>query len=289
MRKFFRSFQFKILVIVLAVLLAGGLTAAFTYNGASPVSTIFGTVFEPVHRLTAWISGELNSVGGSFVSSGTYKAENDELKKEIEKYQNELADYEEMRRQNEQYEQLLQIKEQHPDQQYETAIVIGRDSSDPFGGFTINSGSTSGVSVNDPVISGSYLIGIVTEVQPTYSKVRTILDPKINISAYDIRTREEGFVSGTSELAGKGLCALNGLNTASAVSPGGVVYTSGVGGVFPRDLIVGTVTEVRSSESDISSYAVIKPGVDILSLQDVTVITSFDGQNTQTGRPATEE
>lgn len=288
MRKFFRSFQFKVIAAVLAVLLAGGITAAATYNSASPVSTVFGTIFEPLHQLTAKISGKFSTWGGSFVSSGTYQAENEELKKQIEQYQNELADYEEMRRQNEQYEQLLQIKEQHPDQQYETAIVIGRDSSDPFGGFTINTGSTSGVSVNDPVISGSYLVGIVTEVQPTYSKVRTLLDPKINVSAYEIRTREEGYASGMSELAASGMCRLSGLDTASAVSPGGVVYTSGVGGVFPRDLIVGTVTEVRSSESDISSYAVLKPGVDILSLQDVTVITSFDGQNTSPDESGTE-
>lgn len=289
MRKFFRSFQFKVIVAVLAVLLAGGITAALTYNSASPVSTVFGTIFEPVHRLTALISEQIGSFTGSFISSGTYRAENEELKKQIEEYQNELADYEEMKRQNEQYEQLLQIKEQHPDQQYETAIVIGRDTADPFGGFTINAGSTSGVSVNDPVISGSYLVGIVTEVQPTFSKVRTILDPNINVSAYEIRTREEGLVSGTSELAASGLCRLYGLNTASAVSTGGVVYTSGVGGLFPRDLIIGTVTEVRSSESDISSYAVLRPGVDLLSLQDVTVITQFDGQGTNSNTTATEE
>ena len=287
MRKFLHSIQFKILLAVLAVLLAGGVTAALTYNNASPVSTVVGTIFEPLHRLTAKISESFASLGGSFVSADTYRAENEELRRQIEAYQNELADYEEMKRQNEQYEQLLQVREQHPDQQYETAIVIGRDTSDPFGGFMINAGSTSGISVNDPVISGSYLVGIVTEVQPTYSKVRTILDPKIDISAYEIRTREEGIASGTSELAAAGLCRLTGLTADTAVSPGGVVYTSGVGGVFPRDLILGTVTEIRSSESDISSYAVIQPGVDILSIQDVTVITSFDGQGSNAAQ--TEE
>ena len=280
MRKFLHSFQFKVIVAVLAVLIAGIVTAAVTYNSASPVSSVFGTIFEPVHHLTAKISEGFRSFTGSFVSSDTYRAENEELKKQVEQYQNELADYEEMKRQNEQYEQLLQVREQHPDQKYETAIVIGRDTSDPFGGFSINAGSTSGVSVNDPVISGSYLVGIVTDVYPTYSKVRTILDPKINISAYEIRTREEGVVSGTSELAASGLCRLTNLTSTTAVSPGGVVYTSGVGGLFPRDLIVGTVSEIRGSESDISSYAVLKPGVDILSLQDVTVITEFDGQGT---------
>lgn len=288
MRKFFRSIQFKIAVIVLAVLLAGGITAALTYNSASPVSTVVGAIFEPIHRLTAMISNEISSFSGAFISSSTYQEENDALKSRIEEYQNELADYEEMKRQNEQYEQLLQIKEQNPDQQYETAIVIGRDTADPFGGFTINVGSTSGISVNDPVISGSYLVGIVTEVQPTYSKVRTILDPNINVSAYEIRTREEGIVTGSSELAAEGLCMLSGLSNTGSVSTGGVVYTSGVGGLFPRDLIVGTVTEVRNSESDISTYAVIQPEVDILSLQDVTVITQFDGQGVNARETVTD-
>lgn len=278
MRSFFRGTKCKVLLGVVAVLLAGVITAAATYNNASPISSVFGTIFSPLQKLSSYLSESISSFSGGFVSSSAYQTENEALKKQLEKYQNELADYEEMKRQNEQYEELLQVKEQHPDQKYETAIVIARDSADPFYGFTINAGSLNGISVNDPVISGSYLVGIVTNVYPTYSKVRTILDPKMNAAAYEVRTQEEGFVTSSAELAKDGHCRLSGLKNTTPIATGGLVYTSGVGGVFPRGLVIGEVTEVRSSEHDISAYAVIKPGVDIPALQAITVITEFQGQ-----------
>ncbi len=78
--------------------------------------------------------------------------------------------------------------------------------------------------------------------------------------------------------AADGLCTMPGLSSSTAVSPGGIVCTSGVGGIYPRDLIIGTVTKVEDSGTDISATAVIKPGADIASITDVFIITEFEGQ-----------
>ena len=77
---------------------------------------------------------------------------------------------------------------------------------------------------------------------------------------------------------GKGLCRLPGLVKTTAVAPGATVVTSGIGGIFPRNLIIGTVKEIVDDPADISSYAVIEPGVKITDLEDVFIISSFDGQ-----------
>ena len=69
-----------------------------------------------------------------------------------------------------------------------------------------------------------------------------------------------------------------GLSNSTAISPGGIVCTSGVGGIYPRDLIIGTVMRVADSETDISTTAIIKPGVDVSALTDVFIITEFSGQ-----------
>ena len=122
------------------------------------------------------------------------------------------------------------------------------------------------------------LVGVVTKVSATYCVVSTILDPNVNVSAYEVRTRESGFISNSASLSKDGFCRLSGLDRTTSIAAGGIVCTTGVGGVYPRDLIVGTVKEVKNEDSDISSYAIVEPSADIDNLEDALIITEFDGQ-----------
>ncbi len=72
---------------------------------------------------------------------------------------------------------------------------------------------------------------------------------------------------------------MHGLSTSTDITAGGIVCTSGVGGIYPRDLIVGTVVDIVDGTVDISASAVIEPGVDFDEITDVFIITDFDGQN----------
>ncbi len=85
-------------------------------------------------------------------------------------------------------------------------------------------------------------------------------------------------MTSTVELAEQGRCHMPGLPASTSVTAGGIVCTSGVGGIFPRDLIIGTIVDVVDGTVDISASAVIEPGIDISKLTDVFIITSFDGQ-----------
>ena len=100
----------------------------------------------------------------------------------------------------------------------------------------------------------------------------------MNISALESKTRENAYVTTTIELSQKGNCILSGLERTTAVSPGGIIVTSGIGGTYPKGLIIGTVSEVVENEYDLSNYAVIKPGVNIKDIEDLFVITDFEGQ-----------
>ena len=121
-------------------------------------------------------------------------------------------------------------------------------------------------------------MGVVTSVTLTQCTVKTIMNPDVNVSAYEIRTRDLGFVTSTPQLAEDGLCIMPGLPDTTAISPGGMVCTSGVGGIYPRDLIIGTVTKVTDSTTDISASATIETEIDFSALTDVFIITEFDGQ-----------
>lgn len=278
MVRFFKSTVFKIFAVVLAALLAGSIISVASRSGSSPLTKITSVVFGPAARLASSVTADIKGLPISFRSSSYLKRENESLQAEIDKLKSQLVDYDQVVHKNELYKEFLELKEEHSDYEFAEAAVIGRDAADRFGTLTLNKGSSKGISVNDPVIYGEYLVGVVTSVTPTQCVVSTLLNPKVNVSCYETRTREVSYVTTTVELADEGHCRMSGLPVNTAVSDGGIVCTAGVGGVYPRDLIIGSVVDIVDATVDISASAIIEPGVDYSQLTDVFIITSFDGQ-----------
>lgn len=278
MIRFLKSTAFKIFAVVAAALLAGSVFAFASRSGSSPLTSVTGVIFGPLSRLTSYVSAEISKLPISFKSSSALAGEIKELEKKIDKLTEQLVDYEQIKHKNVFYQEFLGLKEDHSDYVFAEAAIIGRDAADNLGSFTLNKGSLNDISVNDPVIYGKYLVGVVASVTPTQCTVNTILNPKVNVSAYEVRTRDLGFVTSTVALAQEGHCHMPGLPTSTAVTAGGIICTSGVGGIFPRDLIIGTIVDVVDGTVDISASAVIQPGVDFSLITDVFIITSFNGQ-----------
>lgn len=279
MIRFLKSTAFKIFAVIAAALLAGSVFAVTSRSGSSPLTSVTSVVFGPLSRLSSRVASEFSGADISFKSSSTLAKEVEELEKKVDSLTEQLVDYEQIRHKNDLYQEFLGIKEEHSDYVFAEAAIIGRDAADNLGSFTLNKGSANDISVNDPVIYGKYLVGVVASVTPTQCKVNTILNPKVNVSAYEVRTRDLGFVTSTVALAEDGYCHMPGLSSSTAVTAGGIVCTSGVGGIFPRDLIIGNIVDVVDGTVDISASAIIEPGVDFSEITDVFIITSFDGQN----------
>lgn len=276
---FVRSLWFRILAVILAILVIFLILAAVLGSKSSPLSATVGTAAQPLSRVTSVLGNGFSSIGHFFTRSSTYERRIADLEDKVVSAQKQLADYEETKQKLESYEDFLGIKEEHPDYQVISATVIGKDSANNFTTFVFNKGSASGVKVNDPVIYGDgQLVGVVTKVAPTYCVVSTVLDPKISISAYDIRSRESGYVTNDADIVKKGFCRLSGLDRNTKVAKGGVIATAGVGGIYPRDLIIGTVREVKNGDTDISAYAVIEPNIDVTELNEALIMIGFEGQ-----------
>ena len=278
MIRFLKSTAFKIFAVVAAALLAGSVFAVVSRSGSSPLTSVTSFVFGPVSRLSSYVAAEFSKLPISFRSSSTLAKEVDELKNQVDSLTNQLVELEQLRNKNALYQEFLGIKEEHSDYVFAEAAIIGRDAADNLGTFTLNKGSLSDISVNDPVIYGKYLVGVVASVTPTQCTVNTILNPKLNVSAYEVRTRDLGFVTTTVALAREGHCHMPGLSSSTAVTAGGIVCTSGVGGIFPRDLIIGNIVDVVDGSVDISASAIISPGIEFDDITDVFIITSFDEQ-----------
>ena len=278
MIRFLKSTAFKIFAVVAAALLAGSVFAVVSRSGSSPLTSVTSFVFGPVSRVSSYVAAQFSKIPVSFKSSSALAGEVEALKKQVDNLTEQLVELEQLRNKNALYQEFLQIKEEHSDYVFAEAAIIGRDAADNLGTFTLNKGSANDICVNDPVIYGKYLVGVVASVTPTQCTVNTILNPKVNVSAYEVRTRDLGFVTSTVALAQEGHCHMPGLSSSTAVTAGGIVCTSGVGGIFPRDLSIGNIVDVVDGTVDISASAVIKPGIEFSEITDVFIITSFDGQ-----------
>lgn len=279
MKNFFKSAKFKVIVCVLAALLTGVIIAAVTHDAVSPFTSAAGVVYRPFQKAASYIAEKTGGWRSSFASSSAYKKRVEELESEVQDYGEQLVDYERTKQKLEAYEEFLGVKEANPDYKFCPASIVSRNTADVYDSFTLDKGSSDGIRVDSPVIYGNNVVGLVKEVGITTCVVKTILDPSLNISVYEIKARENGYSNTTAALSYDGLCRISGLSRDTAVAPGGIVCTSGLGGVFPRDLVVGTVTAVRDEDTDISVYGIIKPGVDVRTLNDVFVITAFAGMD----------
>lgn len=276
MKDFFDTWKFKILVIV-AVFLVG----IMAYAGANGRLTaapqeLLSVVLTPFQKVTSALSGGAASVWEKYTSIDDVMDRNEQLEAENAELRQQMVDYDRIKAENDAYKALARIQDTNSEASYVSAFVIGRDPLDEFGGFTLDQGSTDGVAVNDAIISDrGYLLGVVVEVDATSCKVMTILHPSFNAAGVISRTRENGIITGSADYAADGQCMLTNLDRATEARKGDQVITTGLGGVFPANLLVGTVQEVVPEQSGKSSSAVILPGADPRTVKHVFIITEY--------------
>ena len=277
MRFFFRSRKFKIILAVLAVLIAVSVVFAAIGGKMSPQADIAGTISAPFRALATRISDGISNFVGTYTEGERLSLENAELESEIAELREKLADYEKISSENKFYKDYLEIKDKNPSFKFEAATLISRDKEDPYKGFVINKGTVNGISANDPVITEAGLIGFVSQAGLTTSKVVTLLSPELSAGALDNRTNDSGVLSGSVELASKGKTRFYNLSRSCNIAVGDYVVTSGEG-IFPSGLLIGTIQTIGSDKYNTSIYAEIRPFVDFESIKGVMVITEFEGQ-----------
>lgn len=276
MKDFFDTWKFKILVGI-AVFLVG----IMAYAGANGRLTaapqeLLSVAAAPFQKVAAVVSGGVASLWEKYTSIDDVMAENETLKAENAELRQQMVDYDRVKAENQAYKALESIQSQRPEMSYLSSFVIGRDPLDSFYGFTLDRGTLDGVAVNDAVVSDQgYLLGMVVEAEPTSCKVMTVLHPNFNAAGVVSRTRENGILNGNTTYAADGLCTLTNLERSTETHAGDQVITTGLGGVFPPDLLVGTVQDVVPETSGKSSIAVVRPGADPRTAKHVFIITAY--------------
>lgn len=281
MRDFFSGTKIKIISAVCILLLGFMIYTASRSGEASYLESFFGALCTPFQKANSFV---VNGLSDFFVKIGDYdrlQDENQQLRDEIRRLQSLESQNQILEQENSFLKDSLNLKDRLNEMELTKCKVIGKDPTGWFEVISIDKGSIDGVAVRDPVISSGSLIGYVSEVYLTYSKVTTILDVSFECGAMETRTGEVAVVEGDMTLQESGKCKISLLPRETEVTSGDMVVTSGLGGAFPKNVVIGTVDEVVAETHGVSSYAVITPYTDISKLRNVYVITDFTGQEAE--------
>lgn len=277
MKRFFRDNG--LLLLLAAVLLAAVLWVGSLILGVDLLTDLAEIAATPFRNLSSAIADWTQERYDQAFRYEELLAENESLRRQLAELQEQERDYQDAIRANERLEELLGLAEARPELVYEDASVTRRSTSNWESNLTIDRGSSSGVEVKDCVIDEyGDLVGVVTEVGLNWALVSTILDPDVEVGGRIARTDDSAILEGDFSLMLDGLLKLSYLPLDTQLVSGDQVVTSGLGGVYPQGLTVGTIRILHTEADGVSRYAEIEPAADIANIRYVYVITDYGGE-----------
>lgn len=209
-----------------------------------------------------------------FATLQEIKKENKELKSRLEEMTTENNRLQQNSATLERYKELYKMDQNTADYPKVAANVIASENSNWFSKFTIDKGSNDGIREDMNVLSGTGLVGIVTEVGPNWATVSSIIDDK-NVSAMILTTFDKCIVSGDLQTVQDGLLKFEQLaNNENEVAVGEQVVTSNISSKYLQGLLVGYISEVNVDSNNLTRSGYIIPATDFKELQEVLVITT---------------
>ncbi len=283
--KKFRNFRNKkkrlsskyLLMILSGVCVVTIFTSLVLNISGGPLNAVAGYVFVPmqegINNVGSWFSAKANV----FKTLGEVLAENKELKSQIDDLTSQINKTKLEQYELDNYRELLDLDNQYADFDKIAAHVIAMDGTNWFSTFTIDKGSKQGIAKGMNVIAGSGLVGIVTDVGPNYSKVRSIIDDSSNVSAMVLTTKDNFNVSGSLMNMNKDkVLPFSELRDENdKVQQGDPVVTSYVSDQYQQGLLIGYIYSVEDNANNLTKSGYITPVVDFQHLQDVLVITEI--------------
>lgn len=267
-----RNIFSRTLQTTIIFLIAGGVVALALGGYFSSASNVFtGSLV----NVQSWLATRFTAVQDFLTAPrdmASLRQRNVELEAEVAELQTQIIQLQQQVGETQVLAALVDFAQANPENRYRGAAVIGRDPSPFLHYVIINRGSNDGIRRGMPVVTNQGLVGRVDAVIADAARVQLITDPASIVNVRLQNAEVEASLSGSVT----GDVALDLIPQDSSVQPGDLVLTSGLGGGYPPDLIVGQVLNIRTRDFDLFQQATVQPVVDFNRLQIVLIIVNFE-------------
>lgn len=246
-----------------------------TQNGSvSFLNNISATIAYPFEASSSYVINVISGFKTYVDDMYNLYDNNDRLKRENAELKNKLIHMVEIDNENIRLRKLMELKKTYAFSRSQVADVIAFDFQPFTKSIIINLGSSDKISINMPVITNDGVVGAVSEVYPFSARVKLITSPDMSLSATVQRFDARTFALAQGAAGAENYVELDNIPQNIDIIKGDRVVTRGLGGIFPKGLLIGEVVEV----SDASGYlhtAKVKPAVNCMALEQVLVVTDY--------------
>lgn len=260
-----------IIITIIILILLFTLTNTENSN-LSYIENLANKLVMPIQNGMTYLKNKINGNSSFFVNVDTLKQENQDLHQKNNEYEEKLRELESIKAENETLKQYLNLTKRYSDYKTVPANVINRDISNYSKTIVINVGTKDGIKENMTVIAAEGLVGHVIAVTQDTAKVQTIIDSSSSTSCLLSTSRDSIVCKGV--LNDKKSIKAMYIATDATVAQGDTIETSGLGGIYPKGIYVGTISKIENSTDLSNRYALVELGVNFDKLETVLVVTN---------------
>ena len=261
-----------VFVVIFSIFLVMFVAFFFKDHSNKVVQSIATVISKPIVFLYDMVNGGVSQVKTSLTDSQELIAENEALKEENELLKLEALEKQKLLDENQSLKNMLGTQKEYQHFQIKLANIIYREHDNWSQTFTINLGEKDGVKLKQAVVHEEGLVGYISAVSNDTSVVTTILDPTSSVSVNLSTVNEPAVLKGDLELKSQNKLKLTYIPLDIEVAISDILYTSGLGSMYPSSIPVGKILEISSDKNDVNRYAIVEPNVDIRKISEVGVI-----------------
>lgn len=256
-----------IIILILTVILSNIDVQKMSY-----LENVLNAFVMPIQNGLTYLKNKIEGNSSFFTDISKLQEENEDLKRKNSELEQALREFEIVKAENETLKEYVGLKDKYQNYQTIPAYIINKDITNYNQVIVINVGEKDGVKANMTVIADQGLVGHVISATQTTAKVQTIIDTASSVSCNISTSKEPIIVTGTLEKAST--LKASYIPTDAVILENDKVETSGIGGIYPKGIPIGTIKEIVSTKNITDRYAYVETAVDFKKLETVLVITN---------------
>lgn len=264
--------KLAVTVVVLSVAFLGIIFLSLKGN-SNFISSGVGSVISPLQKIIYKANDKLKGSLDFLINFSNVKQENQELREKNAELENKLVEYNRMKDENTQLRSMFDYSQDNQNYNYLGCNIVGYSGGNISNGYIIDKGTNDGLKKDMIIITSVGLVGKITKADTNFSIVQTIMNENIAVAAMVESTRQTtGILQGGVNSKNEKLVTLSNIPMDSEIKEGDVILTSGLGGMYPKEIRIGEVISIDIDSVGLMKKALVRPYVDFDKLDGVFVV-----------------